>query len=102
MNNIRVIIKKVGDPPYMTVIPNELKKLQEIVEGNIETVTITKDCCIICNEEGKLKRLSHNCNLFGNDFVGTIIFVGINEDEFDNIPFSYGKFRDLFPELYGD
>ena len=86
----------------MTVIPNELKKLQEIVDGDIETVTVTKDFCIICNQEGKIKYLSHNCNVLGINFVGTIIFVGINGDEFDNIPYSYGKFRDLFPQLYED
>lgn len=102
MDKIRVIIKKPNDQPYMTVIENDLKKLQEIVGGYIETVTIAEDLVIICNEEGKLKGLPENCNVCGIDFVGPIIFVGINEDEFANIPISYGKFRDLFSNLYGE
>ena len=100
MNNIRVIIKKPNSQPYMTVIENDLKKLQEIVGGYIETVTIAEDLVVICNEEGKLKGLPENCNVCGIDFVGPIIFVGINEDEFANIPISYSKFRDLFSGLY--
>ena len=100
MNNIRVIIKKPNDQPYMTVIENDLKKLQEIVGGYIETVSVCTEFVIICNEEGRIKQLPYNCTLFDIDFVGSIIFAGVSDDEFSNLPISYGKFRDMFSELY--
>lgn len=97
---IRAIIKNPGELAYMTVIENNLEKLQEIVGGYIETVTITNDICIVCNEEGRIKKLAENCKILGVDFVGTIIFIGTNDDEFANLPISYSSFRDLFPELW--
>lgn len=102
MDNIRVIIKKPQEDAYMTVIKNDLEEFQKRVGGFIETVTICEDLVIICNEEGRIKNLQENCKVIGIDFVGTIIFVGVNGDEFANIPCSYSKFRDLFPNLWGD
>ena len=100
MSNIRVVIKKPNEAAYMTVIKNELETLQKIVGGFIETVTVSDDLVVICNEEGRIKKLPQNCNVCGVDFVGTIIFAGVNEDEFANVPISYSRFRDLFPNLW--
>lgn len=100
MNKIRVIIKKPGEAAYMTVIENSLEKLQKIVDGYIETVTIAEDLVIICNEEGKLKKMPYNCEILGVEFLGPIVFAGVDSDEFANIPVSYSKFRDLFPKLW--
>ena len=100
MQNIRVIIKKPNEEAYMTVIKNELETLQKIVGGYIETVTLADDFVVICNEDGRIKKLPQNCNVCGVDFVGTIIFAGVCEDEFANLPITYSKFRDLFPNLW--
>ncbi len=100
LKNIRVIIKRPKEQPFMTVIENDLKRLQSIVGGYIETVTIAEDLVIICNEERKLKDMPENCNICGVDFVGPIIFVGVAKEEFANIPITYSKFRDLFKNLY--
>ncbi len=70
------------------VVPNKLKVLQELVGGYIETVTLATDACIICNEEGRLLGLTHNCKFCGVDFVGPILLVGVDGDEFTDAPMS--------------
>ena len=76
------IIKEPGQRPRVTKIENSLSALQEAVGGYIETVTLAKDCCIICNEEGRLQGLPYNLKFGGISFVGTILFVGVAGDEF--------------------
>ena len=83
---MKVVIKDPGKPPYDAEIPNTLRALQLIVCGYIETVTVSADLCIICNEEGRIRGLAQNCNVCGVDFVGTIVFTGIDGDEFADCP----------------
>ena len=45
-------------------------------------MTIASDAVIICNEEGRLRGLQHNCRIFFLDFVGPILIAGVDEDEF--------------------
>ena len=86
---MRILIKNPGDEGFRTiVVPNDLKVLQDLVDGHIETVTIEEDYCVICNEEGRLKDLEHNCKYCGIDFVGTILIVGIDGDDFCDCPMS--------------
>ncbi len=82
---MRALIKEPGKNAVIKDIKNDLKELQEIVRGYIETVTITSDAAIICNEEGHLLGLPYNCNICGADFVGTIVFVGVKGDEFTDL-----------------
>ena len=86
MNKIKVVIKNPGTKPYTTWISDTLENLQRTVEGPIETVTVARDVVIICNEEGPIKRLPFNCKVFGQAYVGTIIFAGIEGDEFASLP----------------
>lgn len=51
---MKIIIKEPGQRPRATEIENSLSALQQAVGGYIETLTFTEDCCIICNEEGRL------------------------------------------------
>ena len=77
-----VIRKKVGKWPQIIDVENTLEALQEEVGGYIETVTFAEDACIICDEEGRLKDKPHNVNLFGVDFVGTVLAVGVDGENF--------------------
>lgn len=86
---ISVLIKDPGKPPRHVNIENSLKNLQTIVGGYIETVTISSDAVIICNEEGRLKALPYCCTICGIDFFGTIVFAGIDGEEFADFPISY-------------
>ena len=83
---MRILMKEPGKGIRSMVIPNELKMLQDLVGGYIETYTIAEDVAIICNEEGKLLGLPYNCTICGEDFVGTILFVGVGEEDFTDVP----------------
>ena len=38
------------------------------------------------DEEGRLRRLPYNCSIGGLGLVGDILLVGVNGEEFDDIP----------------
>ena len=82
---MKAIRKKPGCEPELIDIDNTLAALQQEVGGYIETVSIA-DVVIICNEEGRLCGLPYNCRFVGVDFVGTILVVGRDRDEFCDVP----------------
>lgn len=97
---INVIVKRPGEKPVHTNISNTLENLQKTVEGLIETVTLTKDCVIICNEEGRLLGLPYNTTICGYPFVGPIVIAGVKGEEFADIPLSWKEAKALFPTLW--
>lgn len=82
---MRVIAKAPNEAPIILEMENTLEALQEAVGGYIETITFASDACIICNEEGHLKGMPFNCKLLGIDFVGPILLVGVDGDEFTDL-----------------
>lgn len=104
---ITVLVKEPSKAPEMRKIRNELEALQRNVGGYIETVTGTvhiegKDVtvCVICDEEGRLKGKEPNCVLLGRSFVGDILIVGVDGDEFTHIPMVYKEAKQLWPYLW--
>lgn len=95
-----VYIKEPGKMPRSVNISGSLENLQRTVGGYIETLTLADDMVIICNEEGKLLGLPYNCHICGEDFVGTIIFMGVHGDEFADVPIDWKSFKKRFPELW--
>ena len=97
---MRVIYKEPGKEPRTMVIPNELKVLQDLVGGYIETLKIADNVVMIFNEEGKLLDLAPNffvCAI-ADVILGPVIIVGEDGDEFtslseDNIAFISGILR---------
>jgi hypothetical protein len=83
---MKVIFKAPGLQPEIIEIDNTLEALQQKVGGYIETVTFTADCCVICNEEGRLLGLPHNLDFLGVDFVGPVLVVGIDAEDFCSLP----------------
>lgn len=83
---IKVIIKEPGKAPEIKTITNDLGTLQSIVGGYIEAVTLASDLVIICNEECKLWNLPYNFDFGGQSFVGTVVFAGVDGDEFADVP----------------
>lgn len=79
---MKVVRKGVHCNPHVVEIGNTLEALQKEVGGYIETVTMFTDMAIICNEEGRLMGMEHNLEFAGIEFVGTVLFVGIDGDEF--------------------
>ena len=80
-----VIRKDPGQPPELVEMENTLEALQQAVGGYIETVTLSADAAIICNEEGRLLGLPYNCRFLGVDFVGPILVVGVDGDRFTDL-----------------
>jgi len=97
---ITVMVKHPGHPPFMVSCLNELKTLQSLVDGNIEVLPVATKLLIICNEEGKLLGLPYNCTLLGETLVGTIVLVGVDGEEFDDVPLSISQAQVLFPEMW--
>lgn len=66
-----------------------LKQLQEMVDGYIEVVNqpyLTTDRVkIIVNEEGILKGLPINYNLNPYFYVGNVIFIGVEGENFTGL-----------------
>lgn len=83
---MRVIRKKVGEPPRWAWVENTLEALQMEVGGYIETVTVCTDVVIICDEEGRLKGKTYNCTILGCDFVGDLVIVGMDGEQFTDCP----------------
>lgn len=93
---IKAIVKRPDEKyGHMTNISNSLQNLQRTVEGYIETLTITDELVIICNEEGLIKELPFNVRMSGVDLVGTIIVCGVDGDEFGDIPISFQEWKKL-------
>ena len=95
-----MFIKDPGKKLRSVNISNTLANLQKTVGGNIETVTIFSDLVIICNEEGKLLGLPYNCDILNQSFVGTLIFAGVDGDEFGDVSVKYRDMKQLFPQLF--
>ncbi|MBQ3329963.1 MAG: DUF3846 domain-containing protein [Ruminococcus sp.] len=95
-----VFIKRPGEVPRHVTMSLRLENLQRYVGGYIEVVNITSDFAIICDEEGRLKNKPYNCTICNCSFVGDIIFVGIDGEEFTSVPISFKDFKHAFPRLW--
>ena len=102
MRKYSVIIKRPGEIPRHVNMSLRLENLQTYVGGYIEVLKITSDFAIICNEEGRFQNLPYNCTICNIDFVGNIIFVGVDGDEFTDIPLPGGfkGFKRMFAGLW--
>lgn len=89
---IRVIVKLPGEEAHSEIIPNTLQAFQNAVGGYIETVTITGDLIVICDEDGRLKKLPYNCRICGYSFVGPILAVGVKRSDFADVPIGPAEF----------
>lgn len=86
MNKITAIIKRPGEDAEVETIENTLKTFQNIVGGYIECVTIEPGLVAVVDEEGLLKDYSFNMKLGIHQLFGTIVFVGVDGEEFTNCP----------------
>lgn len=87
MPKIRAIVKRPDEQyGHVTNISNTLKNLQRIVEGPIETVKVTDDVILICNEEGKLRGLPMNFVMGDDIIVGEVALVGVDGEDFGDVP----------------
>ena len=94
-DKIRVLSKRPGQPPRSVWVTNSLKNLQTAV-GQIEVVRLSTDAAIICNEEGLIYGLPYNCTIAGASLVGDILVVGVDGEEFCDLPLTYQEAKQVF------
>lgn len=102
MAMISALVKRPGEPPRHVNVSNSLEALQRNVDGYIETVTIASDLVVICNEDGRFRGFPYNCTICGVDFVGTILMVGTDGDEFTDLPLTWAEMKKMFSQLWED
>lgn len=83
---MKALRKRPGEAWEEVEIENTLEALQAEVGGYIETVTLLSDLVIIVNEEGRINGMRFNMNLCGMQLFGTILAVGVDGDEFCDVP----------------
>ena len=89
--------KEPGKNPEVIDIENTLQALQDEVGGYIEAVTIAADAVVICNEDGRLRGMEPNCTIARVDFVGPILVVGREGEEFCGLdPHVADRLADMF------
>lgn len=99
---ISAIIIEPGKDPRMETIHNELHALQRLVGGYIEVCPLAEDMAMIVNEEGKLMNLPKNFKLpiLKDTIVGTALFVGVDGEEFDDVPVTMQDLYTVMPQLW--
>lgn len=83
---MKAIRKRPGARPELIEIKNELTTLQQAVGGYLEAVTLGNDWCVLCDEEWRFKGEPNNCSINGVEFGGTILIVGVEGEDFTDIP----------------
>lgn len=98
---IWAIIIEPDKAPRMETIYNELHTLQRLVDGYIEVCPLAEGMVMIINEEGKLRGLPKNfwMEVIGDYIVGTAVFVGVDGDEFDDVPVTLSDLYSVMPDL---
>ena len=83
---MKAIRKKPGAQPEIIEVDNTLAALQTEVGGYIEVITLPYGAALICNAEGRILGLPDNGRVCGVDVVGTALIIGVNGEEFCDVP----------------
>ena len=96
---IKAFIKRPDEEyGHSTSVSNTLENFQRNVGGYIEVVGIAPGVVVVCDEEGRLKGKPYNCTIFGIDFVGDIVVVGVDGEEFADVPISWDTWKKWIKE----
>lgn len=85
MNNIKIVFKEPFKKAEERIVEDKLEEYQKLVEGCFETVRISENIWILCNEEGKLKELDPNIICGDDVIVGNIAVVAVQEEDFRSL-----------------
>ena len=82
---IRVVQKTVDGGWTVRMMPNTLEALQAAVGGYIETVKLTTELTLVCNEEGIVRGLPFNGMVFNLPIYGDFLIVKTWRDKFTTL-----------------
>jgi hypothetical protein len=85
-----VLVIEPGKDPEVRSISKDLKSLQAVVGGHLETLTLPNRTVMVLNEEGKMNGLPFNRFLSRNGIdvdklVGTIFICGVKGEDFGSL-----------------
>ena len=111
MEMLNVLVVESEKAPYVKSIPSGLASLQKEVGGYIQAIYPWEDdpCCIVCDEEARLKNSPYNRVLRDEDgdiydvVSGTFLIVGLGDDNFTSLESRcIQRYSELFsvPELF--
>lgn len=99
---IRVIICRTHRVPYVEWIHNTVRNFQRIVGGYVEMIPKFKDYIILCNEEGRIRKLPRNPAV-ADDIRGDCIIVASDGVEFVSLEESHAyKLLEGLKKNYGE
>lgn len=98
---MKAIIKEPYGDSRLIDVDNELGALQDLIGGWIETVTF-RGFVVICDEEGRLTGKPHCCTVGATDFVGTVLVVGDNGEDFCDVAIPLDEWKWLIGEAPDD
>lgn len=92
-DKISVLFVQPGKYPITIRIENSLRRMQELVGGDMEALPLGDGAVLICNEEGRLKELPLNRALVVNpqlkDIIAGNFFIAYapsDSKEYDSLP----------------
>ena len=94
---IRAIYKRVGFDPVEVTVKNELEPLQRMVGGYIETVRFAPGMIMLVDEEGLIDGRPVNFVYGGSAICGSVLWVGVKGENFDDVPYDLRTFRFKYP-----
>lgn len=83
---ISVVVKRVGMPPERVMADNTTEGMQSLIGGYMEGHVLRDDLMLLCDEEGTIFGKEYNITVNGIDYVGTVVFVGLDEEDFNDAP----------------
>ena len=83
---MKILYKEPNKKIEIKDIDGELKTLQNLVGGYIETIPYKDNVIILLDEEGRLKDSQPNIivPIYG-DLVGNIVFIGVDGEDFTGL-----------------
>lgn len=87
---MKVLLYEPGKDPVEKESENQPKALQTIVGGQIETLPVTRELILVCNEDGKRQHLKPNRALYlGREWFdnihGTFFVCRFRDEDFDGV-----------------
>ena len=83
---MKVLRKKVGSEWELIDIENTLEAICNEIEGGAEVRYISSDACLITKGENVFDASKFNIRMFGLQLFGTVLIVGVDGDEFCDLP----------------